>query len=153
MRICDTKSVGICGRFCAEAKAQCIAIHTDDRRHRAAERIERGRRIVCLDLMCDEKFVVECDRTRIVLENGDTKIFLSFLLADLLRGTLDISLVYALFHLVERVGKYRVLTVLRPRLRKSFEFNIRGISFLFLEIVADNLHRRERERERPPSCL
>ena len=92
-----------------------------------------------LHFVRDEIFFIKRDGSRIIFKHRDAKIFLALRFPYFLRRPLDVAAVDAFLHLIERVGKYRVLAVLGPRLSELFQLNVRRISFLLLKMVAYHL--------------
>ena len=125
----EAKHVRVEDALAAHARAEDVAVHADDARHRAAVGVERGGAVVRLRLQREEPFVVELHDARVVVEDAHEPIDL---LADLVRRPLHVALeepiddaglavLVGVFHLC---GKDFVLAVLRPGLRDAFELDI-----------------------------
>ena len=84
------KHISIEDQFCAQARAERIAVDADNARQRATVGIQRGRRIVRLHFEDQIVIVIEFDDTRVIDKNRKTKILLAFGLADFCRRAFDV---------------------------------------------------------------
>ena len=84
------KHIGIENQFCADARAERIAVDADNAGERSAVGIKRGRRIVRLHFENQIVIIVEFDDAGVIHKNGKAKIILAFGLADFGSRAFDI---------------------------------------------------------------
>lgn len=116
-RIGQTKTIAVNYRLGTLTETETIAVYPDNSGDCAAERIERGWRVMGFHLIGDQIILVKNNTACVVGEDGDTYIIFAALGTYFGGCALDIVLIKSVFDFIDRRGKNRVLTMLRPCLR------------------------------------
>ena len=151
-----TKHVRITNRLSPQARPQRIANHPADTRVGSTVRLQGRRAVMGFDFESHVMVAFEANDAGVVLEHAHAPIVFAQVLTDLHRGCKD-GFLQHVFVLASPIfigvgnsaGKRLVATVFGPRLSNRFQLDIRWGSSNRFEVVADNMHLRQRKAQRP----
>ena len=150
----EAEDIAVADRFRTQSRAERIADHAAEPRVGPAVRFDGRRMVVRFDLEADVLLVVKLDDAGVVLEDADAPVVRAKLAADLDRrakhGLLEHVLEdpLALFVAVADAAFERLVrTVLAPRLRDRFQFDVSRVSLLLNPVLFDRPHLGEAQIE------